>query len=236
MMPALLNFGRQPMPPATLRREQERAAQGQRERDALEAWSERLQGLQQVREDAAARSGAEHDRQATYYNARRRDTYEIGSTVWKKNRVLSSATQGVSAKLAPAYAVSFRAIAKLGSNTLLIADATNERTEKVHVSHIKADVDDQSSSAREDDEGETQPPRDASGESVMSESPLTHSGPPGQVTRASEKRPRGRPRKTVRVVVRPGAKITRKTQRKTSEPAPREFSPRRTRALTRAQM
>ena len=135
----------------------------------------------------------------------------------KKNRVLSSAAHGVSAKLAPAYAGPFRVVAKLGSNTLLIANATNEQTEKVHVSHIKAHVDDQSSSAREDDETETQPPRDASGESMMSESPMTHSGPPGQVTRASEKRPRGRPRKTVRIVVRPGAKTARKTQRKASD-------------------
>ena len=85
-MPTLLNFGRQPMPPATLRREQECAAQGSRERDALEAWTERLQGLQQLHDEDAAHSKTEHDRQAKYYNARRRDiTYEIGSTVWKKN-------------------------------------------------------------------------------------------------------------------------------------------------------
>ena len=84
--------------------------------------------------------------------------------MWKKNRVLSSAAQGVSAKLAPSYAGTFRVIAKLGSNTLVIADATNEQTEKVHVSHVKAHVDDQSSSAIEDDEEEPQSPRDASGE------------------------------------------------------------------------
>ena len=155
-----------------------------------------------------------------YYNARRRDiSYEIGTTVWKKNRVLSSATQGVSAKLALSYAGLFRVIAKLGSNTLVLADATNEQTEKVHVSHVKAHVDDQSSSAREDEEEEPQPPRDASGEPVISESPTTHGGLPRQVERASEKRPRGRPRKPVRVVVRSGAKITRRIQSSRSTPS-----------------
>ena len=94
--PALLNYGRQPLLPTTKGREQERAALAQRTDEATDAWLCRLKGLDRLREEAASRASKEHARQAVYYNARRREhTYEVGDLVWKKNRILSSAAQGV---------------------------------------------------------------------------------------------------------------------------------------------
>ena len=52
--PAALNYGRQPLPPATARREQEHEALEQREREAVNTWTERLQDMDSVRKRAAA--------------------------------------------------------------------------------------------------------------------------------------------------------------------------------------
>ena len=71
--PAALNYGRQPLPPATARREQEREALEQREREAVENWAERLQETEGLRKRAAAQAAEEQQRQASYYSARRRD-------------------------------------------------------------------------------------------------------------------------------------------------------------------
>ena len=43
--PAMLNYGRHPLPPYTVRREQERAALHQTGREAVDAWAERLQEM-----------------------------------------------------------------------------------------------------------------------------------------------------------------------------------------------
>ena len=41
----MLNYGRHPLPPYTVRREQERAALHQTGREAVDAWAERLQEM-----------------------------------------------------------------------------------------------------------------------------------------------------------------------------------------------
>ena len=82
--PALLNYGWQPLPPATMRREQERAALAQRTYEATEAWL-CLKGLDRLCEEAASRASEEHARQAVYYNERRREhSYEVGTSYGKK--------------------------------------------------------------------------------------------------------------------------------------------------------
>ena len=89
---AVLNYGSQPLPPATARRAQERAALEQREAEARDSWLERLENLQPVQKQAATKSAEEHRRQAAYYNARRREVgFKVGDLVMKRNRVLSSA-------------------------------------------------------------------------------------------------------------------------------------------------
>ena len=64
--PVALNYSRQPLPPATARREQQ-------EREAVDKWTQRLQDMDSVRKIAAAHAADELRRQAAYYNARRRE-------------------------------------------------------------------------------------------------------------------------------------------------------------------
>ena len=61
-----------------------------------------LPDVQQIAADNVSKA---QKRQASYYNASCREVrYNLGDKVWKRNRVLSSALQGVAAKLAPKLA------------------------------------------------------------------------------------------------------------------------------------
>ena len=136
--PAALNYGRQPLPPATARREQEREALERREREAVEDWAERLQDMDSLRKRAAAQVADEQRRQAAYYNAHRREvSYEVGGLVMKRNRFLSSAAQGISAKLAPKYAGPLKITEITGSNTVRVIDEKDASEDTLHVSHLK---------------------------------------------------------------------------------------------------
>ena len=216
--PAVLIYGRQPFPPATTRRAQERAALEQREAEARDSWLERLNDLEPVKKQAAIKSAEEHQRQATYYSARRRGVkYEIGGLVMKRNRILSSAAQGISAKLAPKYAGPLKVTEVMGSNTVKIVDEYGKNEEVLHDSHLKPFNDAAESSdvsvAGEDDIEEPQPPKEATSDLVMSDPPEVGRAPPN-ATRSVEKRPPGRPRKTVRVGVRTRSKKTREIPKK----------------------
>ena len=134
----MLNYDRQPLPPATTRRAQERASLEQRETEARDSWLERLKDLKPVKKQAAAKSAEEHQRQATYYNAHRREVeYKVGDLVMKRNRILSSAAQGISAMLAPKYAGPLKVTEVTGSNTVKIIDVHGKSEEVLHVSHLK---------------------------------------------------------------------------------------------------
>ena len=136
--PAFLNMGRQPTPPVSLKRREERAAQGLAEATELERWRTRLQKLQDVQQSAAKNASAAHQRQSQYYNASRREVhFEIKDKVWKRNCILSSAAQGVAAKLAPKYAGPYVISAKLGSNVYELQDLEGEDCGKIHVEDLK---------------------------------------------------------------------------------------------------
>ena len=193
--PAVLNYGRQPLPPATTRRAQERAALEQRETEARDSWLDRLKDLGPVKKRAATKSAEEHQRQATYYDARRREVkYEVGDLVMKRNRILSSAAQGISAKLAPKYAGPLRITEVTGSNTVKIVDEHGKNEEVLHVSHLKPLNDAAESSdvsvAEEDDIEEPQPPREATSDPVMSDPPEIGVAPPN-ATRSARNVHRG---------------------------------------------
>ena len=83
--PAIINYGRQPAELGSQRRHQEVAVQEQLQNESLANWHTRLQSLPVLHEKAAARSQAPQARQASYYDARRRDTpFPTGNKVWKK--------------------------------------------------------------------------------------------------------------------------------------------------------
>ena len=199
--PAALNYGRQPLPPATTRREQEHEAFERREREAVEDWAERLQDMDSLQKRAAAQAADEQRRQAAYYNAHRREvSYEVGDLVMKRNRVLSSAAQGISAKLALKYAENRR---DTGSNTVRVIDEKDASEETLHVSHLKPYYDESSNESGEevDDVENTRPLREETSVAVTSDPPEVGGAPPSDA-RPVEKHSRGRPRKTVRIVKR----------------------------------
>ncbi|XP_008204128.1 uncharacterized protein LOC103315702 [Nasonia vitripennis] len=98
--PAMMNFGRQPAMPASLRakEDQEAARQG-----AVGDWQARLAKLP-LHEREKALSGEAQDRHASYFDARRRAaTFKVDDIVAKRRHVLSSAAGGIAAKLALPY-------------------------------------------------------------------------------------------------------------------------------------
>ena len=191
--PAALNYGRQPLPPATARREQEREALERREHEAIDDWTERLRDMESLRKRAAAQAADEQRRQAAYYNARRREvSYEVGDLVMKRNRILSSAAQGISAKLAPKYAGPLKVLEVTGPNTVRVIDEKDASEETLHVSHLKPYHEEGSEDSGEEvaDVEDAQPPREVASVPVTSDPPEIGGAPPGDA-RPVEKRPRG---------------------------------------------
>ena len=121
----------------------------------------------------------------------------------KRNRALSSAAQGISAKLAPKYAGPLKIIEITGSNTVRVIDEKNGSEEILHVCHLKPYNDEGSDGSGEevDDVESTQPPRGEMSVPVTSDPPEVGGAPPSDA-RPVGKSPRGCSRKTVRVVKR----------------------------------
>lgn len=69
-----------------------------------ETWVGNVGKLKDIYEEVNKRIHAAHQRNARYYNLRRRDLeFYVGDKVWKKNMVLSNAAQNFAQKLAPRY-------------------------------------------------------------------------------------------------------------------------------------
>ena len=61
-----------------------------------------MKGLDQLNRVVADNIDGKQERQARYYDAKHCEPlFQTGDYVWKRNRILSSTAQGVSAKLAP---------------------------------------------------------------------------------------------------------------------------------------
>ena len=91
--------------------------------------------VQQIAADNASKA---QKRQARYYNASRREVrYNLDDKVWKRNRVLSSALQGVAAKLAPKFAGPYTIAAQLGPNVYEVVDQDGKPAGKIHVEDLK---------------------------------------------------------------------------------------------------
>ena len=201
--PAFLNLGRQPAPPVSLKRSEERAAEDFAEAAEVERWRSRLRRLSEVQQIAADNSTAAQQRQARYYNASRRDVkFDLGEKVLKRNRILSSASQGVAAKLAPKFTGPYTISAQIGSNVYELKDSDGRPIGKVHVEDLKPFHEDPHTLGPE---GEGVPTSSqASGETLRATANQdVADGPPkGGVF----PRKRGRPRKT-RVVVKRTAHV-----------------------------
>ena len=69
----MLLYGRQPEPPGTQRRLQEVASDAPAQEERLARWKERLEALPKLHQRAASQARAAQDRQASYYDAGRRE-------------------------------------------------------------------------------------------------------------------------------------------------------------------
>ena len=120
----MLLYGRQPEPPGTQRRLQEFAAEVQAQDKSLARWKERLDVLPDLHQRAASQARATQDRQASYYDAGRREPdFKLGDRVWKRHHTLSLVAKGIAAKLAPKFEGPYWITAVLGSNTYrLVSD------------------------------------------------------------------------------------------------------------------
>ena len=217
LSPAMLNYGRQPVPPGILRRHKDLDAQEQIEQDAVNEWNDRLQNLSQLHDLTAERSKAEQSSQAKYYDAgRREDTFQVGELVWKRNRVLSSSAQGVTAKLAPKYAGPLMIRAIKGSNTYELLHSDGFVEDLVHAKDLKKYFGQETEVQSQEIQEAQDLAEDIQQESRPSRRVQATSNPPDAsvaapreeqgvepVSGAVANRKRGRPRKTVYVVKRP---------------------------------
>ena len=138
MSPAFLNMGRHPAPPNTLRRCEESLAADAEGMKAVQEWRERMERLGDVREKAVNNSLQAQEKQARYYDSRRRDVlYNVGDKVMRRNRVLSDADQSIAAKLAPKYSGPFEIMARLGANVYDLIDEEGNEVAKTHVVDLK---------------------------------------------------------------------------------------------------
>ena len=134
----MLMYGRQPDPPKTLRREEDRLVEGQGQQEALDNWASCMDKLRELHDRARADAQAEQTRQAKYYDAHRRPPeFCLGDRVWKDSKVLSSAADGISAKLAPKYLGPYTIVNILGQNTYEIQGEDGQTIRPVHAQQLK---------------------------------------------------------------------------------------------------
>ena len=214
LSPALLNYGRQPAPLSNVQREQLITTAEEQQEEAVKRWAEHVQKLTELHTRAAQKSSDEQEGQARYFNAHRREApFREGDLVWKRNKILSSAAQGIAAKLAPKFAGRYKISKVLGDSTYKLMDEDGNVMSPLHAEQIKSYVPEDNRNVH-DPEGqpglEPQPPRDAEegidgGESACV-SDLARASVSGQELAPAEiveplgKRARGRPRKTVCIV------------------------------------
>ena len=134
-----------------------------------------MKGLDQLNRAVADNIVGEQERQARYYDAKHREPFfQTGDYVWKRNRILSCAAQGVSAKLAPKFAGPYAIIVKTGINTYRIRALEANDEELIHAEHLKPYV----GARPSDDEQEEgpRPPRENAAIVAISDPPVASDG------------------------------------------------------------
>ncbi|XP_024871929.1 protein NYNRIN-like [Temnothorax curvispinosus] len=131
--PAFLNFGREPQPVRLRGREDVEIE------DADPAnWGERMENIRQLRGWIVENLEAARAKQTRYYNLRRRDRqFAVGDLVLKRQHILSSATQHISAKLATKYHGPFVVHKILSPVVYELADPLGNVIGKVHIKDLK---------------------------------------------------------------------------------------------------
>lgn len=136
MSPAFLNFGRQPHPVKSLRREVEREEEVQRLDPQI--WACRMRRLDALRDLVAKFIDEGRVRQIKYYNRnKRKASFNVGDLVLCRTHKLSNAAQRFTAKLAPKYEGPYEILSKLSPTVYQLKVDNNRKIAKIHVSDIK---------------------------------------------------------------------------------------------------
>ncbi|XP_077271957.1 uncharacterized protein LOC143902702 [Temnothorax americanus] len=126
--PTFLNFGRELLPPDTLRDSRENVTETE-EGDPV-VWSRRMAEMSAVREWVTENLERANQQQAARYNLRRRSRrFCVGELVLRRQHVLSSAAQNIAAKLAPKFQGPFR-IGRVISPVVYELERPNRLSEK----------------------------------------------------------------------------------------------------------
>ncbi|EFN63805.1 Retrovirus-related Pol polyprotein from transposon 412, partial [Camponotus floridanus] len=134
--PAFFNFGREPPPVNTVRGRHEPAVEVAGTNPAN--WKERMERIQALRNWVVENLEAAHSKQAHYYNLRKRDhRFAIGERVLKRQHVLLSAAQNISAKLATKYHGPFTIAKMLSLVVYELPDSVHRPIGKVHIKDSK---------------------------------------------------------------------------------------------------
>ena len=133
--PAFLNYGCHPRPVKSLRSELEKKELVLRLDP--EVWKERVTRLDALKHLVAKYIDESHPKQSGYYNrGKKMVEYAVGDKVMRRVHVLSNATQGFSAKLAPKYEGPYEITAKLAPTVYLLEMEGSRRNRKVHVGEL----------------------------------------------------------------------------------------------------
>ncbi|CAB0028437.1 unnamed protein product [Trichogramma brassicae] len=122
----------------SVRRKEAEAALIAEEDEARIAWAMRMENLSGIRDKATENSQQAQERQAQYYNKKRRDvTFKANDKVWRRNRILSSGAKGIAAKLGRRFRGPCKVSKVLGSNVYQLIGESGELVEKVTASDLK---------------------------------------------------------------------------------------------------
>lgn len=103
------------------------------------AYHKELKGrLSRYYESAETAMRKASERQARYFNLRRRDVeYEIGTLVWKRNHVLSDASKFRAEKLEPKFEGPYRVTGKVSSTIYRLESLRKKNVYTVHVEDLR---------------------------------------------------------------------------------------------------
>ena len=137
--PAFLNFGRNPVPTALVRKHLDNP-QPLRPSDS-QTWSDRLKRLPAIFDLVKRNLDKAATRQAKYYNQHRREvSYSVGDQVLRRNHVLSSAADNFAAKQAPLFVGPATIVKAISPSVYLVEDRDSKKLMKVHVKDLKRHV------------------------------------------------------------------------------------------------
>lgn len=133
--PAMLNFCRELKVPKAL---YGAISENKSETMTEDKHCERFNKLIQIKQTCEKNLKAAYQRQARYYNLRRRDNpFRIGDKVLKRTHILSSAVDYLASKLAPKFEGPYTISDKIGVNILRVVDEKGKEVGRVHAKDLK---------------------------------------------------------------------------------------------------